>query len=120
MAVVMHTCLQERAVAYCNETKAQPQCWQLCLEKYSTTSYLEVRFWCLQTMHEVCVEHACMVVCFLVANPERSLEQRRLHVVQVLITRYGQLSHSACSMVSCTVRISAQVGLGARLELVPD
>ena len=45
--------VQERATAYCNDTKAQPQSWQLCLEKYTTTSYLEVRFWCLQTMHEV-------------------------------------------------------------------
>lgn len=46
--------IQERAVAYCNEAKAQPLSWQLCLEKYSTTAYLEVRFWCLQSLHEVC------------------------------------------------------------------
>ncbi|KAL3158478.1 hypothetical protein ABBQ38_010710 [Trebouxia sp. C0009 RCD-2024] len=65
--------LKDRAVAYCNETKAQPQCWQLCLEKYSTTTYLEVRFWCLQTMHEV------------------------------LVTRYDQLSNSACSMIKQSI-----------------
>lgn len=64
-AALIHTLLQDRAVAYCNETKAQPQCWQLCLEKYSTTTYLEVRFWCLQTMHEVCSESAyTQYVCF--------------------------------------------------------
>lgn len=55
--------MQERAVAYCNETKAQPQSWQLCLDKYSSTAYLEVRFWCLQTMHEVCSKYRCTVPC---------------------------------------------------------
>ena len=45
--------MQDRAVAYCNQTKAQPLSWQLCLEKYSSTAYMEVRFWCLQTLHEV-------------------------------------------------------------------
>ncbi len=45
--------IQDRAVAYCNQTKAQPLSWQLCLEKYSSTAYMEVRFWCLQTLHEV-------------------------------------------------------------------
>ena len=45
--------LQDRAVAYLNETKAQPQCWQICLERYAATAYIEVRFWCLQALHEV-------------------------------------------------------------------
>lgn len=48
--------MQERAVAYLNDIKAQPQCWQICLEKYATTSYLEVRFWCLQVLHEVSIQ----------------------------------------------------------------
>ncbi|KAL0051899.1 hypothetical protein WJX82_004175 [Trebouxia sp. C0006] len=47
--------LKDRAVAYCNQTKAQPLSWQLCLEKYSSTAYMEVRFWCLQTLHEVLI-----------------------------------------------------------------
>ncbi len=53
---------QDRAVTYCNEYRAQPQCWQLCLEKYSNTAYMEIRFWCLQTLHEVCEAHIVPVI----------------------------------------------------------
>ncbi len=46
-------CQQRRAAAYCDEVKRSPECLQLCLTRFTTSHYLEVRFWCLQTLHEV-------------------------------------------------------------------
>ncbi len=45
--------LQERTQAYCAEVKASPDCWRLCADRFATTGYVEVKFWCLQALHEV-------------------------------------------------------------------
>jgi len=45
--------LQERTQAYCAEIKASPDCWRLCADRFAATSYVEVKFWCLQALHEV-------------------------------------------------------------------
>ncbi|CAL8470725.1 g10267 [Coccomyxa elongata] len=45
--------LKARALAYCDEVKASPSCLQLCLTRFASSPYIEVRFWCLQTLHEV-------------------------------------------------------------------
>ena len=45
--------LQERATAFIDGVKKDPQCWQLCVTRFSETGYAEVKFWCLSTLHEV-------------------------------------------------------------------
>lgn len=44
---------QARAEQYVSDVKKSPDCWQLCLERFSVTTYQEVKFWCLQTLHDV-------------------------------------------------------------------
>jgi len=44
---------QERATAYLNQLKGSPEGWKFCVERFSSTPYPEVKFWCLQTLHEV-------------------------------------------------------------------
>ena len=45
--------LKAKAVNYCDEVIQNPACQTLCIERYGSSSYMEVRFWCLQTLHEV-------------------------------------------------------------------
>lgn len=49
---------QERAAAYIASIKQSAECWKLCVERFSSTPYSEVKFWCLQTLHEV-QAHSC-------------------------------------------------------------
>ena len=44
---------QARATAFCDEVKQSPSCLQLCLTRFGSSPYIEVKFWCLQTLHEV-------------------------------------------------------------------
>lgn len=44
--------MQAQAEAYLNDLKKSGP-WRLCLERFSPSSYQEVKFWCLQTLHEV-------------------------------------------------------------------
>ena len=46
-------CQQRQAAAYCEEIKRSPGCLELCLRRFPSSPYIEVRFWCLQTLHEV-------------------------------------------------------------------
>lgn len=45
--------LQERAAAYVANIKQSSDCWQLCVERFRSSAYPEVKFWCLQTLQEV-------------------------------------------------------------------
>lgn len=45
--------MQEWARAYCEEATRSPDCWRLCLHRFSTSGYAEVRFWCLQALQQV-------------------------------------------------------------------
>ncbi len=45
--------LKAKAVNYCDEVIQNPACLALCIERFGSSSYMEVRFWCLQTLHEV-------------------------------------------------------------------
>ncbi|GFH22223.1 tRNA exportin, partial [Haematococcus lacustris] len=45
--------LKERADAFIRDIKQNPEVWRLCIERFSVTGYPEVKFWCLQTLHEV-------------------------------------------------------------------
>ena len=45
--------LKAKAVSYCDKVIQNPACLALCIERYGSSSYMEVRFWCLQTLHEV-------------------------------------------------------------------
>lgn len=44
---------QERAAGYIASIKQSPDCWRLAVERFGSTQYPEVKFWCLQTLHEV-------------------------------------------------------------------
>lgn len=46
-------CLQEQAAAYIASIKQSSDCWKLCCERFPATLYPEVKFWCLQSLHEV-------------------------------------------------------------------
>ena len=100
-----HVMKQDRAVAYCNQTKAQSLSWQLCLEKYSSTAYMEVRFWCLQTLHEVrsalpsIHQHQSEVLLLLWQLHAVKLHSQLTSVIlQVLVTRYEQLDSNVVSV----------------------
>lgn len=45
---------QDQAGSFLVEVKASPDVWRLCTERFSVTQYPEVKFWCLQTLNEVC------------------------------------------------------------------
>ncbi|WIA12173.1 hypothetical protein OEZ85_012245 [Tetradesmus obliquus] len=45
--------LKEQAAAYIASIKQSSDCWKLCCERFPATLYPEVKFWCLQTLHEV-------------------------------------------------------------------
>ena len=45
--------MQARASDFIKDVKANPLVWRLALERFSTSGYLEIKFWCLQTLHEV-------------------------------------------------------------------
>ncbi|KAG2493435.1 hypothetical protein HYH03_008254 [Edaphochlamys debaryana] len=45
--------LKEQATAYVNNIKRSPECGRLCVERFSASPYAEVKFWCLQTLHEL-------------------------------------------------------------------
>ena len=44
---------QARATSFLDEVKRSPSCLELCLTRFSSSPYIEVKFWCLQTLHEV-------------------------------------------------------------------
>ena len=60
-------CEQARATTFVSEVKANPEVWRLCCERFPVTQYPEVKFWCLQTLHEVSAGRwqrpACMHTC---------------------------------------------------------
>ncbi|OVA08343.1 Exportin-1/Importin-beta-like [Macleaya cordata] len=45
--------LKSQAVAYCQQMKETPSVCRLCIERFSYTKFVQVQFWCLQTLHEV-------------------------------------------------------------------
>ncbi|KAK9827309.1 hypothetical protein WJX81_002974 [Elliptochloris bilobata] len=45
--------IKAHAAAYCEEVRRSADCWQLCLQRFSASSFVEVRFWCLQMLHEM-------------------------------------------------------------------
>lgn len=45
--------MQARANAFVNDVKKNENVWRLCCERFSMSPYPEVKFWCLQTLHEV-------------------------------------------------------------------
>ncbi|XP_026431323.1 exportin-T-like [Papaver somniferum] len=46
--------LKLEAVKYCESLKeSTPSICRLCIERFQFTTYVQVRFWCLQTLHEV-------------------------------------------------------------------
>lgn len=49
--------VQEQAAAFIAGIKKNPECWKLCVERFSISPYPEVKFWCLQTLHEVGAWH---------------------------------------------------------------
>lgn len=49
--------MQEQAEAYLNNLKQSPEVWKLCVERFSSSGYGEVKFWCLQGLHEVGPRH---------------------------------------------------------------
>jgi hypothetical protein len=59
VAVSTMRALQDRAAEYIAGIKASPEVWKLCCERFGASQYAEVRFWCLQTLHEVRAAGMC-------------------------------------------------------------
>eukprot|EP00884_Botryococcus_braunii_P015515 jgi/Botrbrau1/2647/Bobra.0203s0001.1 len=53
--------VKARAAAYCEELKRSPEVWQICLNRFCTSQYTEVRFWCLQTLHQLILEQYALL-----------------------------------------------------------
>ncbi|KAF6162442.1 hypothetical protein GIB67_017330 [Kingdonia uniflora] len=45
--------LKSQAISYCQQLKETPLIYSICLERLPFTEFDQVRFWCLQTLHEV-------------------------------------------------------------------
>jgi hypothetical protein len=45
--------LRAQALALLQSVKQSPGCWELCLERFASSSYVEVKFWCLQSLEEL-------------------------------------------------------------------
>eukprot|EP00249_Psilotum_nudum_P020366 c27671_g3_i1 orf=86-3106(+) len=45
--------LRAQAMAYCQQAKLSPSILQACIEKFRTSQFAEVQFWCLQTLEEL-------------------------------------------------------------------
>ncbi|KAK4784101.1 hypothetical protein SAY86_018469 [Trapa natans] len=45
--------LKSQAVAYCQQIRENPTICRICIEKLRSCMFPQVRFWCLQTLHEV-------------------------------------------------------------------
>lgn len=45
--------LKSQAVSYCQQTKDSHDVHRICIERLSYTKFVQVQFWCLQTLHEV-------------------------------------------------------------------
>ncbi|CAG9460416.1 unnamed protein product [Pedinophyceae sp. YPF-701] len=43
---------KDQAETFLSNVRENPQCLELCCERYSTTDYPEVQFWCARTLHE--------------------------------------------------------------------
>lgn len=66
--------LKQQAHSYLDGIKQSSQCWELCLNRFDCSNYVEVKFWCLQTLHE------------LIKSSYRQLSQQdQLQVKQALI-----------------------------------
>lgn len=46
-------CAQARAEEFLNQVKQQPNCSQICMERFLPANNAEVKFWCLQTLLKV-------------------------------------------------------------------
>ncbi len=42
--------VKAQAEAYLEQVRASPDAWQLCLVRFESSAYAEVRFWCAQTL----------------------------------------------------------------------
>ncbi|XP_019053873.1 PREDICTED: exportin-T isoform X2 [Nelumbo nucifera] len=53
--------LKSQAVAYCQQVRETPSICRLCIERLICTNFVQVRFWCLQTLHEVlCLRYSSL------------------------------------------------------------
>lgn len=64
--------LAAQATAALEAAKSGPDAWRLCLSHLCSSGYVEVRFWCLQTLHEL-VQHRYAEL----ATPEARDELKR-------------------------------------------
>lgn len=44
--------LKSHAVAFCNQLKESPSISRVCIDRLSFTKFVQVQFWCFQTIHE--------------------------------------------------------------------
>ncbi len=119
--------MQEQATAYINGIKQSPAtAWRLCAERFSPSSYQEVKFWCLQTLHEVsrAPVHSVCATCAVPAAVACALALRDhlpllLQVIRVYYTQLDANSQStvrACSWVwqCCCCILSRRVSWSKR------
>ena len=45
--------LKQQAQSYLAGVKGSPQGWEMCLSRFDGSAYVEVKFWCIQTLHEL-------------------------------------------------------------------
>lgn len=68
-----HSFTQSRAEEFLGQIKAQSNITNICLERFSKTTFVEVQFWTLQTLHKVRFPNLLIV---LSSCSDRSLRTR--------------------------------------------
>ncbi|KAF8401101.1 hypothetical protein HHK36_014404 [Tetracentron sinense] len=80
--------LKSQALAYCQQLKETSSICSLCMERISYTEFVQVQFWCLQTIDEVLrLRYSSM-------NPNEKLNIRKSVEVLLLDAKVQNLEES--------------------------
>ena len=89
--------LQEQARVYCDSLRTNPDIWQLCMQRFGSSGYAEVQFWCLQTLQQVSWPALSLTVCRPYFTLTTALNVMTLHVTALCEALQQYLSHALLS-----------------------
>ncbi|XP_047961754.1 exportin-T-like [Salvia hispanica] len=80
----INSVLKEQAAAFIQQVKDRPSICSICIEKFCVSNLVEVKFWCLQCLHEI----------LRVRYPSMSLEEKDLIRKSVFSMACGEPVHA--------------------------
>jgi hypothetical protein len=126
--------MQARANAFVNDVKKNENVWRLCCERFSMSPYPEVKFWCLQTLHEVMTvlllsqpgergrrRHGGLMAAAMRAHALRGLSppsSGSLYAAQVLKASYSMFPDQARAEVSSSAKAPRSYACSTALPTV--